>query len=208
MLDRGTGRDLRSGRERRSADDLGLISGNRDPAGEDPRRRGDQPGDRRVPDPRRAEDRRLCPGPARPQPRRPVRPDPAAGRRGEDAPQGGRHPRLRRQAGLHPRPGDRDHRGDDRLRRRAVRAGRGNGPEPHPRGSATRDPSGSTSRSPRASTSGSSTSSRDRQPGCLRRDPGRAGRRTTSIRSWAASGRAPSSSATRSRWACRSSGWS
>ena len=33
-------------------------------------------------------------------------------------------PQLRQQAALHPRPGDRDHRGDDRLRRRAVRAGR------------------------------------------------------------------------------------
>ena len=62
-------------------------------------------------------------------------------------------PGLRRQAGLHPGPGDRDHRGHDRLRRRAVRPGRADGPD-------ARSATGSTSRSPRASTSGSSTSCR------------------------------------------------
>ena len=58
------------------------------------------------------------------EPGRPVRPDPAAGRRGQDAPQGGRDARLRLEAGLYPGAGDRDHRGHDRLRRRPVRAGR------------------------------------------------------------------------------------
>ena len=51
------------------------------------------------------------------------------------------------EAALHPGPGDRDHRGDDRLRRRPVRAGRAERPA---RSSAGR----SSSRSPPASTSG------------------------------------------------------
>ena len=114
------------------------------------------PGRGRVPDPRRAEGRGLRAGPDRAEPRRarvrhPVRPAPAAGRRGQDAPEGGRDPRLRQQAALHPGPDDRDRRGDDRLRRRAVRPGRARRPTLGDR---------STSRSRRASTSASSTSSR------------------------------------------------
>ena len=111
------------GRERQAADDQFPVLGICDRTGQDPRRGGDQPGDGRLFDPGRAEDRRLVTGPARAEPRRAVRPDSAARRRGQDAPQGGRDPRLCRQAGLHPRPRHRNHRRNDRLRRRAVRSG-------------------------------------------------------------------------------------
>ena len=68
---------------------------------QDPDRGGHHPGGGRVPDPGRAEGRGLRAGPDRAEPcgprvRHPVRPAPAAGRRRQDAPQGGRDPALRR----------------------------------------------------------------------------------------------------------------
>ena len=123
---------------------------------QDPDRGGRHPGGGRLPDPGRAEGRGLRAGPDRAEPRR----------REFGIPFGLLQPladgaKMLLKEDVVPdyvnkplfilAPDDRDHRGHDRLRRRAVRAGR-----------ARRRPgdTGSTSRSRRASTSASSTSSR------------------------------------------------
>ena len=149
-----------------------------------------------VPDPPGTQDRGLDAGPHGPQPRRAVGPVAADRRRAQVPPQGRDHPRARRQAALHARPGHRR-----RLTRHAAFAVVPFGPTDPSRES----PSVATSSSsPPASTSASCSSS----PSAAWRSTASssaAGRRTTSTASSARCAPAPRSSATRSRWACRSS---